>query len=226
VSLIKTNRTTGGAAAIGARARDAAAQAIPAGKRAGTTAVQGVRQGVQDARDWAAPRLEDAVHGAKDWAAPRLGDAVHGARDWAAPRLEEAVHGAREWAAPRLEEAADAVTGTVAPKVAETVTGTLAPKVSSALRSTARQVRPSGSSRTGIRRLLRLRWLLGLGAVAAAAGAGAAVAMRRRYANATAEAKNDAAESPETQAAPPPGESAADAARRSEVNGRVSAPDA
>jgi hypothetical protein len=209
VSLIKTNRTTGGTAAIGARAKDAAAQAIPAGKRAGTTAVQGVRQGVQDARDWAAPRLEDAVHGAKDWAAPRL---------------EDAVHGAREWAAPRLEEAADVVTGTVAPKVAETVTGTLAPKVSSALRSTARQVRP-GDSRTGFRRLLSLRWLFAVGAVAAAAGAGAAIAMRRRYASATAEAKNDAAESPEAEATPPAGESAADAARRSEVNGRVTTPD-
>jgi hypothetical protein len=209
VSLIKTNRTTGGAAAIGARAKDAAAQAIPAGKRAGTTAVQGVRQGVHDARDWAAPRLEDAVHGA---------------RGWAAPRLEDAVHGAREWAAPRLEEAADVVTGTVAPKVAETVTGTLAPKVSSALRSTARQVRPN-DSRTGFRRMLSLRWLLGLGAVAAAAGAGAAIAMRRRYASATAEAKNDAAEAPEAEGTPRAGESAADAARRSEVNGRVTSPD-
>jgi len=209
VSLIKTNRTPGGAAAIGARAKDAAAQAIPAGKRAGTTAVQGVRQGVQDARVWAAPRLEDAAHGAKEWAAPRL---------------EDAVHGAREWAAPRLEEAADAVTGTVAPKIAETVTGTLAPRVSSALRSTARQVRPN-DSRTGVRRLLSLRWLFVAGAVAAAAGAGAAIAMRRRYANATAEAKNDAAESPEADATPQAGESAADAARRSEVNGRVTTPD-
>ena len=213
MSLTKTNRTPGGAAAIGARAKDramdAAALAIPAGKRAGTTAVQGVRQGVQDARDWAAPRLEDAVHGA---------------REWAAPRLEDAVHGAREWAAPRLEEAADAVTGTVAPKVAETVTGTLAPRVSSALRSTARQVRPS-DSRTGFRRLMSWRWLFAVGAVAAAAGAGAAIAMRRRYASATAEAKNDAAEPPATGAAPLPGESAADAARRSEVNGRVGTPD-
>ncbi len=209
MSLIKTNRTTGGAAAIGARAKDAAAQAIPAGKRAGTTAVQGVRQGVQDARDWAAPRLEDAVTGAKDWATPRL---------------EDAVHGAREWAAPRLEDAADAVTGTVAPKVAETVTETLAPKVSSALRSTARQVRPS-DSRSRFRWLPSLRWMLGIGAVAAAAGAGAAIAMRRRYASATAEAKNDATGSPEAETTPLPGESAADAARRSEVNGRVSTPD-
>jgi hypothetical protein len=198
VSLIKTNRTRGGPAAIGARAKDRAmdayAQAIPAGKRAGTTAVQGVRQGVQDATGWAAPLLEDAVHGA------------------------------REWAAPRLEDAADAVSYTVAPKIAETVTGTLAPKVSSALRSTARQVRPA-DSRTGFRRMLNLRWMFAVGAVAAAAGAGAAIAMRRRYASATAEAKNDAAESPEAAEAPRPGESAADAARRAEVNGRVTTPD-
>ena len=156
---------------------DVAAQAIPVGKRAGTTAVQGVRQGVQDAKEWAAPRLEDAVQGA------------------------------REWAAPRIEEAAEAVTTTVAPKV------------SSALLSTARQVRTGGTKRTGIRRLLNWRWLLGAGAVIAAAGTGAAVAMRRRYASATAEAKN-ATESPEEQAGEPVG----DAAMRSEVNGRVTTP--
>jgi colicin import membrane protein len=147
VSLIKTNRTAAGMAAMGARAKDAAAQAIPAGKRAGTTAVQGARQGAADAKEWAAPRVQDAVRGA------------------------------REWAAPRLETAADVVTTTVAPKV------------SSALRSTASQVRPA-PARTGVRRLLDWRWLLGLGAVVAAAGTTAAVAMRRRYARATAAAKD------------------------------------
>ena len=183
MSHIKTNRTTSGAAELGVRAKDravdVAAQAIPAGKRAGTTAVQGVRQG------------------------------VHGAKEWAAPRLEDAVQGAREWAAPRIEEAAEAVTTTVAPKV------------SSALLSTARQVKPSGTKRTGVRRLLNWRWLLGVGAVIAAAGAGAAVTMRRRYASATAEAKN-ATESPEEQAADPGG----DTAVGSEVNGRVTTPGA
>ncbi len=181
MSLMKTNRTASGAAELGARAKDramvVAAQAIPVGKRTGTTAVQGVRQGVQ------------------------------GAKDWAAPRLEEVVLGAREWAAPRLEEAADAVDTTVAPKV------------SSTLRSTARQVRPIGTGKTGIRRLLDWRLLLGVGVAVAAAGAGAAVTMRRRYASATAEAKN-ATESPEEQADEPAG----DAAVRSEVNGRVTAP--
>ena len=184
MSHINTNRTTSGAAEPGARAKDramvVAAQAIPVGKRAGTTAVQGVRQGVQ------------------------------GAKEWAAPRVEVAVLGAREWAAPRLEVAADALDTTVAPKV------------SSTLRSTARQVRPIGpigTRKTGIRRLLDWRLLLGVGVAVAAAGAGAAVTMRRRYASATAEAKN-ATESSEEQA----GEPAGDAAMRSEVNGRVSTP--
>ncbi len=192
MSLMNNNRTTTGAAAIGARAKDVAVQAIPVGK----TAVQGVRQGVQGAKEWAAPRLEDAVLGAKEWAAPRL---------------EDAVLGAREWAAPRLEDAADAVDTAVAPKV------------SSALRSTAAQVRPSGTKRTGIRRLLDWRLLLGVGAAMAAAGAGAAITMRRRYTSATAEAKN-ATESSEDERGMEAGDTASDAAARSEVNGRVTTP--
>ena len=182
MSPIKTNRTTAGMAAMSARAKDAAAQAVPMGRRAGTTAIQG------------------AV-GAKDWAAPRVQDA----KDWAAPRVQDAVRGAREWAAPRLEDAAEAVTTSVAPKV------------SSALRSTASQVRPA-PAKTGVRRLLDWRWLLGLGAVLAGAGAAAAVAMRRRYTSATADAK-DATEPDDT-------EEAADepAAQAQSVNGQVTAP--
>ena len=140
-------------------------------------------------------------------------NAVHGAREWAAPRLEDAVLGAREWAAPRLEDAADAVDTAVAPKV------------SSALRSTAAQVRPSGTKRTGIRRLLDWRLLLGLGAAVAAAGAGAAITMRRRYASATEEAKN-ATEASEDERGAQAGDPASDAAARSEVNGRVTTPGA
>jgi hypothetical protein len=87
VSLINTNGTDDETATLGARAKDA-----------GTIAVQGVRQGVQGAREWATPR-------------------IGGAREWAEPRFEEAVYSAREWAAPRLEDAAEAVTITVAPKV-------------------------------------------------------------------------------------------------------------
>ena len=166
MSLITTNRTTDGTATISARAKDAAAQVIPAGKRAGTTAVQGVRQGVQGAREWAAPRLEDA---------------------------------------------------------AEAVTTTVAPKVSSALLTTARRVRPDGPKKSGIRRLLDWRLLLGVGAAAAIAGAGAAIAMRRRYASATEEAKN-ATEPSEDERTAQDGESASGTAMRSDVNGRVTTP--
>jgi hypothetical protein len=174
VSHINTDRTTAGMAAISARAKDAAAQAVPVGKRAGTTAVQGVQ----------------------------------GAMDWATPRITDAVLGARQWAAPRLEDAADAVTTTVAPRV------------SSALRATASQVRPTATTaKTGLRRVLDWRWLVGLGAVAAAAGTTAAVAMRRRYASATAAAK--AATEPDV----PVDESAAEDAARSQVNGQVTTPE-
>ena len=95
--------------------------------------------------------------------------------------------------------------------------------MSSALQSTARQVRPADTGKTGVRRLLGWRWLVGAGVALAAAGAGAAVAMRRRYASATEEAKN-ATESPEEDRAAQDGEPADDAAIRSEVNGRVSSP--
>jgi hypothetical protein len=174
VSLINTDRTTAEMAAISARAKDAAAQAVPIGKRAGTTTVQGVQS----------------------------------AMDWAAPRINDAVIAARVWAAPQLENAADAVTTTVAPRL------------SSALRATASQVRPAeATARTGMRRLLDWRWLVGLGAVAAAAGATAAVAMRRRYASATAAAK--AATEPDA----PVDESAAEDATRSQVNGQVTTPE-
>jgi hypothetical protein len=102
----------------------------------------------------------------------------------------QGVHGAREWAAPRLEDAADAVTSSVAPRV------------SSALRSTARQVQPATKpGKTGLRRLLSWRWLVGAGVAIAAAGASAALAMRRRYATATAEVR-DAADPSEEESAP------------------------
>src|SRR5580693_3737201 len=164
-------------AAMGARAKDAAAQAVPVGKRAGTTVVQGAA----------------------------------GAKEWAAPRVQVAVRGAREWTAPRLEDAADAVTTAVAPKV------------SSTLRSTASYVRPptpTPPAKTGARRLVDWRWMIGLGAVVAAAGTTAAVAMRRRYARATADAK-DATESDATEQAAADDPMAEDPS----VNGRVTTPE-
>ena len=198
MSPFNTNRTTEGAAALGTRAKDAAAQVVPVGKRAGSTAVRGVRQGAQGAREWAAPRLEQGVQNA---------------REWAAPRLEQGVQNAREWAAPRLEDAAEAVTATVAPKV------------SSALRSTAQQIRPDGakSAKTGFRRLLSWRWLLAAGAVLAAAGTTAAVTMRRRYTSATEEAKDATGPADDESTAQSP-DSAHNGTGHSDVNGRVTTP--
>jgi len=120
----------------------------------------------------------------------------------------QGVHDAREWAAPRLEDAADAVTASVAPRV------------SSALRSTARQVKPevTTSGKTGLRRLLSWRWLLGAGVAIAAAGASAALAMRRRYASATAEVRDDA-DSPDDELAAGNQATADDDTASSEVNG-------
>jgi hypothetical protein len=176
VSSLTTSQTPRRMAAAGARAKDAAAQ------------------GAHGAREWAAPRLEDAA------------DAITRAKDDAITRAKDAaaqgVHGAREWAAPRLEDAADALTASVAPRV------------SAALRSTARQVKPD-SGKKGLRRLLSWRWLLGAGAVIAAAGV-SALAMRRRYASATAEVQDDA-DSPGDEAAPD-SQAAADTAS-SEANG-------
>ena len=94
MSLTNTNGTTAGMAAIGARAKVAAAQAVPVAQRAGTAAVQGARQGAQSAMEWATPRMQDAFLGA------------------------------REWTAPRLEDAAEAVTTTVAPKVSSVLRAT------------------------------------------------------------------------------------------------------
>jgi len=197
VSLIKTNRTTGGAAAIGARAKDAAAQAIPAGKRAGTTAVQGVRQGVQ------------------------------GAREWAAPRLEDAVQGAREWAAPRLEEAADAVTSTVAPKVSSALRSTARQVRPVGTRRTGigrllslRWLLGAGAviaaAGAGAAIAMRRRY------ASATAEAKNATESPEPGEAQPGEAQPGEAQPGEAQ----PGETAADAARRSEVNGRVTTPDA
>jgi hypothetical protein len=148
------------------RARAVAQQAIPQARQAGTTVVLGVRQGVEGARGWTAPRMHDA---------------------------------------------ADAITASVAPKV------------SSALHSAAKTVEPAAPARTGIRRLLDWRVLLGIGLAAVAASAAAAVAMRQHYESATMAAK-DAADNVADMAGEVSGkvsDKAEEAARRTDVNGKV-----
>ncbi len=201
MSPIKTNRTTERAAALGNRAKDVAAQAVPVGKK--------------------------AKDRAKDVAAVAV-PAGKRASSTAAQGVRKGVHGARGWAAPRLEDAADAVTATVAPTVskalrsADAMTTTVAPKVSKALRSTALQIRPDDakSAKTGLRRLLNWRWLLAAGAVMAAAGTTAAVAMRRRYTSATQDAKEATGLTDEESST----QAAQNGTKHSEVNGRVTTP--
>jgi hypothetical protein len=109
VSQFNTNRTTSGMAAIGARAKDAAAQAVPMGKRAGTTAVLGVRQGAQGAKEWASPRVEGAVQGVRIWAAPRLEGAADTVTESVAPKVSSLLRSAADQV--RLEKAKPAKTG-------------------------------------------------------------------------------------------------------------------
>ncbi len=97
MSLIKTNRTTERAVAIGTRAKGAAAQVAPVGKRAGSTAARGVRQGVHGARGWAAPRLEDAADAVTTPVAPKVS---------------------------KVLRSADAATAAVAPKVSKALRST------------------------------------------------------------------------------------------------------
>ncbi len=119
----------------------------------------------------------------------QLGDRARGLAEQAIPQAKHAgttavhgvmqgVEGARGWAAPRMHSAADAVTES------------LAPKVSSALHSAAKTVDTAPPPKSGIRKLLDWRLMLGIGAAIAAAGA-AAVTMRR-YQSATADAKDGA----------------------------------
>jgi len=60
-------------------ARALTQQAVPQAKRAGTTAVQGVRQGVEGARGWAAPRIHDAADAITASVAPKVSSALHSA---------------------------------------------------------------------------------------------------------------------------------------------------
>jgi hypothetical protein len=129
--------------------------------------------------------------------------AVHG--------VMHGVEGARGWAAPRMHGAADAFTASVAPRV------------SSAIHSAAKTVEPAAPAKTGFRRLLDWRLLLGVGAAVVAASAAAAIAMRQRYESATMAAK-DAAETVADKAdelADKVSDKADEAARRSDANGRV-----
>jgi hypothetical protein len=153
-------------------------------------------------------------------AAQNTSGAVKTAASSLSKGLNDQVYTARSWAAPRLDSAADYCTTTVAPKV------------SSALRTTARQVRPTDTRKS--KRSSILLWSL-LGA-AVLTGLGAAAAMvRYRYQAAIAADSESAdeevmADSTDSQAAPvspggtrPPAATPTDKSTETSVNGRVTA---
>jgi len=110
MSLItRKNKAQAQASAGLDRARQAATRVTPMAKSASVTAAQGVND----------------------------------AREWAAPRIERSVNDARGWAAPRIEQAAQTLQESVAPKVAQTLQETVAPKVSGMLTATAHRIEPS-----------------------------------------------------------------------------------
>ena len=61
MSLMNTNRTTSGAATIGARAKDVAAQAIPVGKTVAAQAIPGERQSPQRPSRWERQRSRESA---------------------------------------------------------------------------------------------------------------------------------------------------------------------
>ena len=189
----------------------AAANAANAAQNAALSA-QNAAGMAQVAAQNAAVVANNAAHNASDAAQTAAAGLNKGVR--------QGVYTARTWAAPRLDNAADYCTTTVAPKV------------STALRNTARQVRPAEPASS--KRSSMLTWsVLGV-SIVAALGAGAAVA-RYRYRAAIAADSETAdeevmADSSGSQAAPatadgtePKGKKQKDPGAESSVNGRVPA---
>lgn len=101
MSSTNSDRTNGGMVTIGARAKDACAQAVPLGRRAGTTAVLGARQGVAGATQWAAPRVQDAVMGARYWAAPWIEGAADAFDNSVAPMVSSRLRSTAQQVRPQ-----------------------------------------------------------------------------------------------------------------------------
>jgi dihydroxyacetone kinase len=152
------------------RAREASSVAAAKAAQAATLSMQGAASAIQSKKAQAAAQSAAAAAQA---AAHNASDAAQAAAQAAAVNVRKQVgtgiHGARSWAAPRLESAADYTTKTAAPKV------------SSALKKTARQVKPSN----GRSKRSALGWVAFGAAIVAALGAGAAV-VRYRYRTAIA----------------------------------------
>jgi hypothetical protein len=183
-----------------------------------TSAAQNVALAAQNAAGVAQTAAQNAAVVATN-AASNASDAAQTAAAELNKSVRQGVYTARSWTAPRLESAADYTSSTVAPTV------------SAALRSTARQVKPTDprSSRKTV-----LTWSVLGAAILAAVGAGVAVA-RYRYRTAIAadsEAADEEvmADSSGSQAAPvsqdgtqPVDAKPNDQGPETSVNGRVTA---
>jgi hypothetical protein len=85
VFLFRAGHSAREKASLGGRARDLAAHAIPHVRRAGNTTVHGVKQGVEGARGWAAPRLDGAADAITATVAPKVSSALHSAAQQVKP---------------------------------------------------------------------------------------------------------------------------------------------
>jgi len=189
----------------------AAANAASAAHNAALTA-QNAAGMAQVAAQNAAVVATNAAHNASGAAQTAAAGLSKGTR--------QGVYTARSWAAPRLDSAADYTTTTIAPKV------------STALRNTARQVRPPEPASS--KRSSMLTWSV-LGASILAALGAAAAAARYRYRSAIAADSETAdeevmADSSGSQAAPVPADEIKskstkqkDQGSETSVNGRVPA---
>jgi hypothetical protein len=169
---VATTRTQRKAGRMAAKATPKAAKATPKAAKAGGKAAKA------GAKIAAGPLgAKAAMGGAKMTAYLTSGAAAQKAREVATQVVPvsqragetaaQSIREAREWAAPRLDDAADAVTDTVAPRVA------------AALKATARHLEPRPRRTWVARTLTDWRAVLGAAGIVTAAGAAAAV-MRRR----------------------------------------------
>ena len=185
----------------------AAARARDASVAAANTAAQSAAAAAQTAAHAAAQTATAAAQ----TAAQGMNSAAQTAAAGVSKGARQGVYTARGWAAPKLESAADYVTASAAPKV------------SSALRSTAKQVRPNPPKS---RMRSALTWSLFGAAIVAALGAAGAVIRQRYQAAMAADTEVDEAEETSAQAdaaAKPDAKSAGGTSKDAGVNGRVSA---
>src|SRR5579875_2020302 len=155
-STVATTRTQRKAGRMAAKATPKAAKATPKAAKAGGKAAKA-----------GAKMTAYLTSGAAAQKAREVATQVVPVSQRAGETAAQSIREAREWAAPRLDDAADAVTDTVAPRVA------------AALKATARRLEPRPRRTWVARTLTDWRAMLGAAGVVTAAGAAAAV-MRRR----------------------------------------------